>query len=95
LSIRSAPVGAKQRRGARGIFIAPSSTSIGFILGSQQGVGVLLARHGQVWSDPVFIRLSNYDVGFLAGASKSEVMMLVRWSSPTAPSTSSSTAFQS
>jgi lipid-binding SYLF domain-containing protein len=63
--------------GARGIFIAPNSTSIGFILGSQQGVGVLLARHGQIWSDPVFIRLSNYDVGFLAGASKSEVMMLV------------------
>ena len=63
--------------GARGIFIAPSSTNIGFILGSQQGVGVLLARHGQAWSDPVFIRLSNYDVGFLAGASKSEVMMLV------------------
>jgi lipid-binding SYLF domain-containing protein len=63
--------------GARGIFIAPSSTNIGFILGAQQGVGVLLARHRQVWSDPVFIRLSNYDVGFLAGASKSEVMMLV------------------
>jgi lipid-binding SYLF domain-containing protein len=63
--------------GARGIFIAPDSTSIGFIVGSQQGIGVLLARHGQVWSDPVFIRLSNYDVGFLAGASKSEVMMLV------------------
>jgi lipid-binding SYLF domain-containing protein len=63
--------------GARGIFIAPNSTSVGFILGSQQGVGVLLARHGQVWSDPVFIRLSNYDLGFLAGASKSEMMMLV------------------
>jgi lipid-binding SYLF domain-containing protein len=63
--------------GARGIFIAPNSTSIGFILGAQQGVGVLLSRHGQVWSDPVFIRLSDYDIGFLAGASKSEVMMLI------------------
>jgi lipid-binding SYLF domain-containing protein len=63
--------------GARGIFIAPNSTSIGFILGSQQGIGVLLSRHGQVWSDPVFIRLSDYDIGFLAGASKSEVMMLI------------------
>ena len=63
--------------GARGIFIAPNATSVGFVLGSQQGVGVLLARHGQVWSDPVFIRLSNYDIGFLAGASKSEMMMLV------------------
>ena len=63
--------------GARGIFIAPNATSIGFILGAQEGVGVLLARHGQVWSDPVFIRLSNYDIGFLAGAAKSEMMMLV------------------
>jgi lipid-binding SYLF domain-containing protein len=63
--------------GARGIFIAPNSTSMGFILGAQRGVGVLLARHGQVWSDPVFIRLSDYDIGFLAGAEKSEVMMLV------------------
>ncbi len=63
--------------GARGIFIAPNSTSMGFILGAQRGVGVLLARHGQVWSDPVFIRLSDYDIGFLAGAEKSEVMMLI------------------
>ena len=63
--------------GARGIFIAPNSTSMGFILGAQRGIGVLLARHGQVWSDPVFIRLSDYDIGFLAGAEKSEVMMLV------------------
>ena len=63
--------------GARAIFIAPNSTSIGFIVGSQQGAGVLLARHGQIWSDPVFIRLSDYDIGFLAGASNSEVMMLI------------------
>jgi lipid-binding SYLF domain-containing protein len=63
--------------GARGIFIAPNSTSMGFILGAQRGLGVLLVRHGQMWSDPVFIRLSDYDIGFLAGAEKSEVMMLV------------------
>jgi len=63
--------------GSRGIFIAPDSTSIGFILGAQQGVGVLLARHGESWSDPVFVRLSNYDIGFLAGVAKSELMMLI------------------
>ncbi|HET7882190.1 MAG TPA: lipid-binding SYLF domain-containing protein [Acetobacteraceae bacterium] len=63
--------------GARGILIAPNSTSIGFIVGTQQGVGVLLTRHGEVWSDPVFVRLSNYDIGFLAGIAKSELMMLI------------------
>ena len=28
-------------------------------------------------SDPVFVRLSNYDIGFLAGVAKSELMMLI------------------
>ena len=60
--------------------------------GPQQGDRCPLSRHGQVWSDPVFIRLSDYDIGFLAGASKSEVMMLVLTA---APSPNSSTASQS
>ncbi|NOG70749.1 lipid-binding SYLF domain-containing protein [Roseicella sp. DB1501] len=63
--------------GARAIFVAPSAEKIGFILGAQQAHGLLLMRHGQVWSDPIFVRLTNLDVGFLAGAAKSEMITLL------------------
>lgn len=56
--------------GARGVFLAPRATSAGFIVGAEFANGVILARHGSSWSDPVFVRLSNYDVGLLAGAER-------------------------
>lgn len=63
--------------GARGVFLAPKATTAGFIVGAEFANGMVLARHGSSWSDPVFVRLSNYDVGFLAGAEKSTVLMLI------------------
>lgn len=63
--------------GARAIFIAPHDDRAGFILGAERAAGVLLARHGTNWSDPVFITLTNVDLGFLAGASRSELIMYV------------------
>lgn len=53
---------------ARAIFITPSGGQAGFMLGGQWGRGILLVRHGQKWSDPVFIKIGALQVGFLAGA---------------------------
>ncbi|MDT8332934.1 lipid-binding SYLF domain-containing protein [Roseomonas gilardii] len=63
--------------GARAIFIAPRDDRAGFILGAERAEGIFLVRHGTVWSDPVFITLTNVDLGFLAGASRSELIMYV------------------
>lgn len=63
--------------GAQGILIVPSAIRVGFIVGAELGSGILMARHGNTWSDPVFVKLSNYNVGFLAGASDSTLVMLL------------------
>ena len=63
--------------GAQGILIIPSATRIGLIVGVEEGAGLLMARHGGAWSDPVFVRMSNYNIGFLAGASDSTVAMML------------------
>ncbi|MBC9207456.1 lipid-binding SYLF domain-containing protein [Roseomonas aerophila] len=63
--------------GAQGILIVPSAVRIGLVLGAQLGDGILLTRHGNLWSDPVFVKLSNYNLGFLAGASDSTLVMML------------------
>lgn len=63
--------------GAQGILIVPSALRIGFVVGAEIGSGILMTRHGNAWSDPVFVKLSNYNVGFLAGASDSSLVMLL------------------
>ncbi len=63
--------------GAKGVLIAPDVKSGSFIIGVEAGTGVLLARHGEVWSDPVFVKLWKESAGFQAGIEQSEVLMLV------------------
>ncbi|EHM02177.1 Tat pathway signal sequence domain protein [Acetobacteraceae bacterium AT-5844] len=46
-------------------------------MGAEHADGLLLVRHGMEWSDPTFVTLSNFDVGFLAGVSRSELLMYV------------------
>jgi hypothetical protein len=48
----------------------------GFILGQERSAGIVMARNRDEWSDPVFLILTNVDIGFLAGLSASTTMML-------------------
>ncbi len=61
----------------RGVFIVPSSHKGGFLFGYEQGNGMLLARHGDQWSDPVVMRLSNLSVGLQAGFKSSSMVMFI------------------
>ena len=63
--------------GARAIYIAPTVTKLGFIVGFSGGDGVLLRRHGDSWSDPVFLAIKAQSVGMQLGAQESNLVMLI------------------
>jgi lipid-binding SYLF domain-containing protein len=63
--------------GSKAVILAPDVTSGAFIIGVEMGTGVLLVRHGEAWSDPVFVKLAQESAGFQAGIKESKVMMLV------------------
>lgn len=64
---------------AKAVLIAPEIVKAGFILGGSGGRGVLLARNAKTgkWVGPAFYTLATGSVGFQAGISVSEVVMLV------------------
>ncbi len=64
---------------AKAVLIAPEIVKAGFILGGSGGRGVLLARNAKTgkWAGPAFYTLATGSVGFQAGISVSEVVMLV------------------
>lgn len=57
----------QQLGGAAGVLIAPRITAEGVLVVEENGAGVVLARHGEVWSDPVGVRLSETSVGLQGG----------------------------
>ncbi len=61
----------------RGVLIVPSSEKGGFLVGYERGNGMLFARHGDQWSDPVVMRLSNLSVGVQAGFKSSSMVMFI------------------
>jgi lipid-binding SYLF domain-containing protein len=63
--------------GVRGLLIVPSSHKGGFVVGYEQGNGLLFARHGDQWSDPVAMQLSNMSVGFQAGFKSSSMLAFI------------------
>ena len=63
--------------GARAVFIVPHDVAGGFILTGSGGDGVLLRRHGNAWSDPVFMSLRSVGVGFEAGAERQSLVMVI------------------
>ena len=63
--------------GARAIYVAPTVTKLGFIVGFSGGDGVLLRRHGDTWSDPVFMAVKAQSVGMQLGAQESNLLMLI------------------
>lgn len=52
---------------ARAVVVVPRGGQAGLLIGGQWGRGFILVRHGENWSDPVFIRMSSLQLGFLVG----------------------------
>ena len=52
---------------ARGVVILPRGGQVGLLIGGQWGKGFMFVRHGENWSDPVFVKMSSLQLGFLAG----------------------------
>ena len=61
----------------RAVLIVPSSHKGGFLVGYERGKGMLLARHGEQWSDFVAMRLSNLSIGMQAGFKSSSMVMFI------------------
>ena len=61
----------------RGVLIVPSSHKGGFLIGYERGNGMLLARHGDQWSDFVAMRLSNLSIGMQAGFKSSSMVIFI------------------
>jgi lipid-binding SYLF domain-containing protein len=62
---------------ARAVYFAPEVTEGGFLVGLEKGQGMVLRRHGQEWSDPVFLSLSEYSVGTQIGVKESALIMIM------------------
>lgn len=55
---------------SRAVYFAPEVTEGGLLVGLAKGQGMVLRRHGQEWSDPVFLSLSEYSVGTQASKNR-------------------------
>jgi len=55
---------------ARAVVILPKGGQLGLLIGGEWGKGFMFVRHGENWSDPVFIKLSSLQLGFLGGGQK-------------------------
>jgi lipid-binding SYLF domain-containing protein len=64
---------------ARAVLIFPQVLKAGFILGGSGGSGVLLVRDAKTgnWIGPAFYTMGSASLGFQAGASAAEVVMIV------------------
>jgi lipid-binding SYLF domain-containing protein len=63
---------------AKAVLIFPEILKAGFILGGSGGSGVLLVNDGKGgWSEPAFYTMGSASIGFQAGASAAEVVMIV------------------
>jgi len=64
---------------ARGVLIFPQVLKAGFVLGGSGGSGVLLVRDAKTgkWIGPAFYTMGSASLGFQAGASAAEVVMIV------------------
>jgi lipid-binding SYLF domain-containing protein len=55
---------------SRAVYFAPEVTEGGLLVGLAKGQGMVLRRHGQEWSDLVFLSLSEYSVGTQASKNR-------------------------
>ncbi len=64
-------------KSAKGVFISPKITTLGFVIAGSAGRGVVLLRNGEQWSQPAFYRYKEGSVGLQAGGSQAAVMLLL------------------
>lgn len=62
---------------AKSVIIIPDEIAASFIVGYKRGTGAMFRRHGNDWSDPVFLTFSKYGVGLQVGGSHNEVIIMV------------------
>ncbi|HUN76731.1 MAG TPA: lipid-binding SYLF domain-containing protein [Steroidobacteraceae bacterium] len=62
---------------AKAVLIVPHYKEGAVIIGAHGGVGVLLARRGSAWTDPVFYRMGGVSIGLQAGGTSGPVAMLL------------------
>lgn len=62
---------------AKAIVVFPGTVKGGFIIGAQGGKGLAISRLANGWSAPAFLNLGGGSVGFQAGASKTDYIMVI------------------
>jgi len=64
---------------AYGIAVIPSVLKVGFVLGGRRGKGVLSVRTADgSWSNPTFVTLTGGSIGWQAGASSSDIILVFK-----------------
>lgn len=64
-------------RGAKAVAVVPTVVKAGFIVGARHGEGLISVRRSDgTWSYPVFIDMSGGSVGFQAGVSSTDVVLV-------------------
>lgn len=62
---------------ADGVLIAPRIAAEGLLVMQENGAGLVLARHGGAWSDPVGVMLSETSVGLQGGVREFGLVLAV------------------
>ena len=62
---------------ARGVMVVPNLVKGGFFVGGEGGNGVLMASHGNKWSNPAFYTLASASFGLQIGLEVAELVLFV------------------
>lgn len=63
---------------AYAVAIVPDVIKAGLVIGARHGQGLIAIKKGDHWSDPSFISLSGGSIGFQAGVSSTDVVLIFR-----------------
>lgn len=63
---------------AYAVAIVPDVVKAGLVIGARHGQGLIAIKKGGTWSDPSFITLSGGSIGFQAGVSSTDVLLIFR-----------------
>lgn len=79
VAIPGKQIPAKLLAEAQGIAVIPRVIKIGFVAGGRRGHGVVLVRDTEgAWSQPRFVKLTGGSVGWQAGVSGTDVVLVFR-----------------
>jgi len=63
---------------AEAVAVVPDVIKAGFIFGGRRGSGLISVKTNGVWSNPSFISLTGGSIGFQAGVSSTDVILVFR-----------------